>query len=145
MDPIFAPLRRSMFFAALAVGALHPATAAQALDLTVVVTGARSAKGQVRAAVYDKAEGWTKTMLRGEAVAAGERVTLVFRQLPAGTYAVAVYHDENGNGRLDANVIGLPTEPYGFSRDAAGTLGPPRFADAAMALQADTTIHVKLQ
>jgi uncharacterized protein (DUF2141 family) len=134
-----------MLFAALAVGTLLPAAAAQALDLTVVVTGARSAKGQVVAAVYDKSEGWTKTMLRGEAVAAGERVTLVFRQLPTGTYAVAVYHDENGNGRLDTNVIGVPSEPYGFSRDAAGTLGPPKFADAAVALQADTTINVKLQ
>lgn len=145
MNTICTPLWRSLSAATLAAAALLSAGAAQALDLTVVVTGARSAKGQVMAAVFDKAEGWTTTRLRGEAVAAGERVTLVFRDLPAGTYAVAVYHDENGNGRLDANVIGLPTEPYGFSRDAAGTLGPPRFADAAMALQADTTIHVKLQ
>lgn len=51
--------------------------------------------------------------------------------LQAGEYAVAVYADMNGNGKLDANFIGIPKEPVGVSRDAKAKFGPPKFADAA--------------
>jgi uncharacterized protein (DUF2141 family) len=44
---------------------------------------------------------------------------------------VASYHDENDNGKLDTNAFGLPTEGYGFSNDAQGTLGPPSYTQAA--------------
>ena len=57
-------------------------------------------------------------------------MTAVFEGIPRGTYAVSVLHDENGNGRLDSNVFRIPTEGYGASRDARGTLGPPSFDDA---------------
>jgi len=121
------------------------ACAAQALELTIEVTGARSARGHVAAALYAGADGWLKQAAAGERVVAGERVTIVFRNLAPGTYALAVFHDENGNGRLDANVAGIPTEPFGFSRDARGTFGPPKFPDAAVELTADATIKVARQ
>jgi uncharacterized protein (DUF2141 family) len=58
---------------------------------------------------------------------------------------VIVFHDENGNGRLDKNFWGVPTEPYGFSNNAVGTLGAPRFAEVAVALDgADRTVEVAL-
>jgi uncharacterized protein (DUF2141 family) len=72
-------------------------------------------------------------------------VTGVFADLPAGNYAVAVFHDENGNGKLDANLLGMPTEGYGFSNDAHGNFGPPGFADAKIALDGSNrtiTIHL---
>ena len=118
---------------------------AQALDLTIEVSGARSEQGTVSAALYASAESWMKQALRGERVAAGARTLLVFRDLPAGTYALAVFHDANGNGKLDTNVVGMPIEAYGFSRDARGNFGPPKFDDAALAVNADMTIKVVLQ
>ena len=51
-----------------------------------------------------------------------------------GRYAAIAFHDENGNGKLDKNFLGVPTEPYGFSNDAQGFLGPPTFDAAAVAL-----------
>ena len=54
-----------------------------------------------------------------------------FDGLPAGVYAAAMIHDENGNRKLDTNWMGIPTEGYGASRDAKGRFGPPRFEDAA--------------
>lgn len=56
-----------------------------------------------------------------------------FEDIPPGTYALAVIHDENMNGELDANWLGVPTEGYGFSRDAKGFLGAPSFDAASFA------------
>lgn len=54
-----------------------------------------------------------------------------FEDIPQGTYALAVVHDENMNGKLDTNWLGIPTEGYGFSNDAKGMLGAPLFSDAS--------------
>ena len=54
-----------------------------------------------------------------------------FEDIPPGTYALAVIHDENSNGKLDTNWLGIPTEGYGFSNDARGLLGPPTFLAAS--------------
>lgn len=56
-----------------------------------------------------------------------------FPALPRGDYALAVIHDENGNGRLDT-FAGIPREGYGFSRNPAVRFGPPRFAAARFTL-----------
>ena len=105
--------------------------------LSVTVTGVENAVGKVSIGVYDKAEGWPKkgSELVGQNLEsqAGE-VSGVFSGLEPGTYAVAVFHDENGNSRLDRNFLGIPKEGCGFSRDAAATFGPPDFADAAFSV-----------
>ena len=54
-----------------------------------------------------------------------------FEDIPPGTYAMAVVHDENMNGKLDTNWIGLPTEGYGFSNDAQAVLSAPSFPEAS--------------
>ncbi len=54
-----------------------------------------------------------------------------FEDIPPGTYAMAVIHDENMNGKLDTNWMGLPTEGYGFSNDAKAVVGAPAFAAAS--------------
>jgi uncharacterized protein (DUF2141 family) len=54
-----------------------------------------------------------------------------FEDIPPGTYAMAVIHDENMNGKLDTNLLGIPTEGYGFSNDAKGVFGAPSFSAAS--------------
>ena len=54
-----------------------------------------------------------------------------FEDIPPGTYALAVCHDENMNGRLDTNWLGIPTEGYGFSNDAKALIGAPSFSAAS--------------
>ena len=54
-----------------------------------------------------------------------------FEDIPPGTYAIAVVHDENMNGKLDTNFLGIPTEGYGFSNDVKGLFGPPSFSAAS--------------
>ena len=54
-----------------------------------------------------------------------------FMDIPPGTYAMVVIHDENMNGKLDTNVLGIPAEGYGFSNDAKKWLGTPSFTAAS--------------
>jgi len=64
----------------------------------------------------------------------GDESLAVFSGLPAGEYVIAVYHDENENGKLDKNLVGIPKEAYGFSNDARGIFAPPTFSDAKVVL-----------
>ena len=54
-----------------------------------------------------------------------------FEDIPPGTYALAVIHDENMNGKLDTNWLGIPKEDYGFSNDAKGLFGAPSYPAAS--------------
>jgi uncharacterized protein (DUF2141 family) len=64
--------------------------------------------------------------------------------LPQGTYAIAVFHDTNSNGKLDRNWFYYPTEPFGFSNSASTNFGPPTFESAAIAVEKDMTVEIKL-
>ena len=74
--------------------------------------------------------------------AAATGQVIVFDRVPAGEFAVAAYHDENSNGKLDTGAFGRPTEGYGFSRDAKGNFGPPSFEDARLTLDAGQSERV---
>ena len=142
MSPIrFSSLGRVVCIAAMTVAG----AAAQADDLTVEVLGARSDKGTVDGALYADAASWLKNSLQGERQPANAKTVLVYRNLQPGTYALSLFHDENGNGKLDSNVAGIPTERYGFSRYARGHMAAPSFADAAVELHGDTTITIHLR
>ena len=69
---------------------------------------------------------------------------LVFSDLADGQYAVKVFHDENGNHSLDTNMLGVPSEGYGFSNNA-GSFGPASFKDASFSLQADAQITIYIR
>lgn len=66
----------------------------------------------------------------------GGKARVVLSRVPYGTYAVKVFHDENSNGALDTNLVGFPKEGFGFSNDAMGRFGPPRFDEAAFRVDA---------
>ena len=113
------------------------AAPAAATDLVIEVQGIRSDAGRVYIAVHVPREGeafpYADGMFAGiyqQAHAGAMR--FVVRDLPAGRYAVQAFHDENGNGDLDANVLGIPKEGYGFANDPPTTFGPPDFEEAAV-------------
>jgi len=117
--------------------AARPGTAGA---LVIEIEGVRSGEGQLRVAVYDRPERFGKddgarTAREVPAVVGLNR--LVITGLPPGRYAVAAYHDENGNDTFDRSWLGIPEEGYGFSRDAKPGLGPPQFVEAAFELGAE--------
>ncbi|HVA12629.1 MAG TPA: DUF2141 domain-containing protein [Stellaceae bacterium] len=125
------------------------AAAARAADLTVTVTDIDNAKGSVRAALYDSEASFGKPPLAKAALktnAVAGSVSFVVHDLPAGKYAVASFHDENDSGKLTTNALGVPTEGYGFSNDAQGVAGPPKFGQAAFDFdgKTDNTIVIHL-
>lgn len=118
-----------------------------AATLEIEVEGLPSREGQMLVAVYDKAETWMKKPLRANraVVSAEGLVKLRFEDLPDGDYAYAVIHDANNNGKLDMNVMGIPTEAYAFSNKASGSFGPPKFEAARFSLQGDAQQRVSLK
>ena len=107
------------FPAFIVIGLTGFAAHAQAGDLTVSVTNVRTDKGNLLVSVTNSEAGWNnqqKPVAMAKIAATGKDSVLHFT-LPAGTYAVQVMHDENDNGKLDANFMGIPTEGYGFSNN----------------------------
>jgi uncharacterized protein (DUF2141 family) len=124
---------------------LFLATGAQAATVEVRVTGV-SAKGSVRVAVCDRERFLKQCAFSASAPAQAGETTVAVKGVPAGTWAVLAYQDENGNGELDRNLIGIPKEAYGFSRDARGKFGPPGFEDAAIEVgEAPAVTSVRLR
>jgi uncharacterized protein (DUF2141 family) len=127
--------------------ALAAPFAAHAADLVVHVANVKSDQGQVRVALYDNADAFLKRPLRAaEARADKAGTTLVFHDVAPGEYGFAVYHDANDNGRMDRNLLGIPTEPIAFSNDAQGRMGPPAFDAVKLAVPAaglDTTVTLR--
>jgi uncharacterized protein (DUF2141 family) len=98
-------------------------------DLEIVAVGFKSGDGKVQIALYQAEEGrpFEGGPFRQASVAIEKRKsTWVFERIPFGEYGVKIYHDENGNGELDTNFLGVPKEAYGFSNNARGTFGPPK-------------------
>jgi uncharacterized protein (DUF2141 family) len=127
--------------ASLAVVAI--AERARASELVVVIRGVDSAEGELQIEVYGEPQRATfpyadRGVLAEVRIQArtlqppGKQASVSFGDLAPGSYAVSVIHDANGNGDIDLNMLGMPTEGYGFSNDAHGTLGPPSFDAAAV-------------
>lgn len=134
-------LYRTILSGVLLLGAV----AAQAGTVEVRVAGA-TPKGAVKVAVCDKERFLKQCAYSASAPAQAGETTVLVKDIPAGTWAVLAYQDENGNGELDRNLIGIPKEPYGFSRDARSKFGPPGFEDAAFEVgEAQTTTNVRLR
>jgi uncharacterized protein (DUF2141 family) len=117
-----------------------PATPAPVASLTVEITGLKDDVGTVHASLYASADGFptrpAKALRQADAPISGGAARIVFPGLPPGGYAVAAYHDENGNGKLDTGFLGIPTEGLGASNDAKGFMGPPGFDDARVEVRA---------
>ena len=69
-------------------------------------------------------------------VPAGQATTLRFNDVAPGTYAIALLHDENDNGKADRVLGMMPREGFGFSNDAPVNMGPPSFSEAAITVGA---------
>ena len=120
---------RAVITAVLCLNALHTFAA----ELEVDVTGVRSAEGQVKLMLFDRAEGFRKEDKSREVLALPAKVGTVrgvFGALPPGRYAIVSYHDEDGDGKLKLRFGMFPREGYGLSNNPSVS-GPPAFQDAA--------------
>lgn len=136
-------------FAAALVSATSVADPPAAGILTVRVSELRSNDGQVGCALYRSAEGFPTDPSKAAQMRwcpIKERTsTCSFDPIPAGTYAVACFHDENGNGKLDRNFLGIPKEGTVASNHAKGSMGPPSFDKAKFSFSgADGALDLRM-
>ena len=125
---------------------------AMAADLTVTVNDLRSTKGDLLVSVVNSEEGWNNqaTPVAAEKLAVAEKSTdgkslQVKFTLPAGKYAVQVLHDENENGKMDFNTLGIPTEGHGASNNPV-VMRRPHFSETVFELkESPTAIEVQMQ
>lgn len=120
--------------AAMLFGAVGTtAGAAAADDVTVRVENLRNGSGSVLVAICT-AEAFLgpHCLYHGRAKAQTGAAEVMIDGVPPGSYAVQAIHDENDNLELDRNLLGMPREGVGFSRNAPMRMGPPSFSDAAI-------------
>jgi uncharacterized protein (DUF2141 family) len=136
------------------------AAQAQAADLRLTVEGMHSSRGELLIGLYDNSKGFANAIANaskgsltpdpGRIVGVSIRAKLgsqvvIFARLPPGRYAAIAIDDENDDGRLDVNALGVPTEGYGFSNNARGFLGAPSFEAAAVTVgTVDLTTSIAL-
>ena len=130
------------------------ATHVTVADTLIVEVNNIKKAGEIHVAVYDNAEAFEAD--RGEKGGAAPGIvdgtivmvdagTSTFEyELPAGQYAVGIFHDVNLNNKMDNNFLGLPKEQYGFSNNARALFGPPSFEDAAFELEGVTKQSIDL-
>jgi uncharacterized protein (DUF2141 family) len=120
---------------------------AHAADLTILIDDVKAGGGNLMVALFDSPDSFLKKPAASTRVpAAVAENKVVFTDLPEGDYAFAIYHDANANGKMDKNLIGIPTEDYAFSNNALGKMGPPSFDVARFSLPAKgATVRVTLK
>ncbi|MBC6720152.1 DUF2141 domain-containing protein [Treponema sp. Marseille-Q4130] len=136
----------TLFFCMMIFGSSYSQTTdGEALcDTEIVVTGIKENSGTIVISIHDSAESFRKHIpyRNVELAAAGEKAVYHIR-LKAGEYAFCVYHDVNGDGKLNTNAIGIPKEPFGFSNyDGKGP--PGNFKKHKVFIDGAATVNIPL-
>jgi uncharacterized protein (DUF2141 family) len=126
--------------------ALSATAFTQAAEIQLTVSNIQVAKGSIQIAIFNSEETYNngKAVVTKSIKVTADKLDVSFPNLIDGEYAIKLLHDENDNGRLDTNLVGMPTEGYGFSNNA-GIFGPASYADANFAVVGDTPITINIR
>ncbi|EIM78096.1 hypothetical protein A3SI_04837 [Nitritalea halalkaliphila LW7] len=121
------------------------------VSIRIEVGDFESDEGEMSWLLFDKEEGFPnkpeKALKRGGERIKGGKASLTLSDLEKGKrYAVSVFHDKEKNGKLPTSTFGIPKAQYGFTQDAKGRMGPPKFKDAAFTAEKEgATLKIRLQ
>lgn len=133
-----------LFFLFLCIGQF---VFSQSYNLTIEIQNLKHKKGKIEIGVYDKKENFpiAKKQYRHFIIGADNFPgTYTINNLPKGEYAIAVFHDENADGLCNTNLLGIPIEGYGFSKNAKPVFSAPSFNECKILLNTNLTINIKL-
>jgi len=135
---------------AAGVAAAQTSDTSNTSTIQVDIIGLRSNDGEVHCALYSSADGFSdgfaKAAKTTTAKITNQQAVCEFAPVTPGDYAISVFQDENSNGKLDRNFMGIPKEGVGASNDAKGSFGPPKFVDARFSYRGgpqELTIHLQ--
>lgn len=131
------------FFLLIGFGSLY----AQKGVIKLEVTNIECPKGILRVSLYNKSDEFLKEgaeyrKLKLDVNSNGLCCTI--DKLPAGEYAIAMYHDKNEDGECNRSWLGIPTEGYGFSRNFKPVLAPPSFKKVKIKVEGETFVKIKM-
>ena len=137
-------------FLALATSAAFAPALVSAETLTITIADIRESEGRLMIQVANSEKGFEFSedsaapppVAISQLAEVGEMTFEV--TLPPGIYGVRVLHDLNGNGEMDSNFVGMPKEPWAFSNNATGRLGPAKWQDAKFEISGDTAVEIRL-
>ena len=111
--------------------------------LQIEIRNIKKIEGHIMVAIYNDKEHYLDADYAIPAKAAVTQLgsMTISVEVPFGVYAIGVFHDQNDNGELDTNAMGIPNEPYGFSNGKKGTFGPPSFNGAKFEFKSDGQTH----
>lgn len=136
--PTATPFQRGLILALLLALLLNPGV------VSLRVTGIDHIEGFLRIAVFQGEEhfpeGIENAFLKVTVPASSETVTVPLPPLEFGEYAIALFHDRDGDAVVDRNFLGIPTEEIGFSSGARAITGPPDYEDAVFQLGTETLL-----
>ncbi|KGF72048.1 hypothetical protein DO97_13600 [Neosynechococcus sphagnicola sy1] len=126
------------------------ASAAANSNLRVTISGLKNQQGQVCLSLFSSQQGFpgsSERAVQARCLKVAEIPMVVqFQNLPPGSYAIAVFHDANGDNILNRNGLGIPTEEFGFSQNPGIFAGPPKFGDSqVLVFGPETNIQVRLR
>ena len=137
-------------FLALATSAAFAPALVSAETLTITIADIRESEGRLMIQVANSEKGFEFSedsaapppVAISQLAEAGEMAFEV--TVPPGIYGARVLHDLNGNGEMDSNFVGMPKEPWAFSNNATGRLGPAKWQDAKFEISGDTAVEIRL-
>lgn len=134
---------RSVILALALTGAAQSAYAQDASGALVIELSGLQPQGAVMVQLFDSEEAYTsgRSVSAAVALVAADTARVAFADLPPGQYAFRLFHDVNGDGQMNTNPFGIPTEPFAFSNNARGRFGPASWADAAFMLEAGDNVE----
>ena len=117
------------------------------VDLKVTVTNLNTLKGNIQIGLYNNPNSFpekTKEFKAYSKAVTNNTMTIVLKDLIKDDYAISLYHDINSDGKCNLNFLGIPIEPYGFSKNFKPVLSKPSFNDCKIELDKNMTIVIKL-
>ena len=137
-------------FFVLLIASASPAATEPVCKLIVNISGFPNSEGFAMVALANSEESYNgegdSAIAMQKVAVVGQKVEVVFANLPYGWYGVSIYHDENANGKLDKYAMGIPREAYGFSNNARGFFGKPGYKDVKFPMNSvEKQITIKLE
>lgn len=115
-----------------------------AQKLTITIKNIKEHTGTLKIGVYNEQNYMKTTAASAVTKASKDEITVTINVPAAGKYAVAIFQDKNGNGKLDSNFLGIPNEPFGFSNIKSYPMGTPKFKNAAIDIDKDLNLIIPL-
>ncbi|WP_339653078.1 DUF2141 domain-containing protein [uncultured Maribacter sp.] len=139
-------IHKNFFLLSFFLGISNLISAQHSLSLNI--DGVTSEEGNICFAIYTNESSFLKfdeVFKSGSCKAVKGNNAFQITDLPDGDYAIAIFHDANGNQNLDTNILGIPKEQLAFSKSKMKMFGPPKFEECVFTLKSNMEMKISLQ